>query len=655
MSKESDRSVPKEEIKHISIKNKLKLSGKEYYQEKLLSETDESKVYEFKSEDGERKAVKVEWCKDKDELKNYQKAAGFYRAINGYCELVSEDHKDGSGAIYTITDYVDGETLESRLLDKEFATPTELLQLLKKLIRAVCWLNLDRKVLHGELTPSNVMINSKGEIIFIDFMYSGINSDNSTSLKWISTEFMPLIIRLPILPRAIQRSLANIQEMIKLNKTAYPAEIFFDLIIEEIDFLMAMIPLIQHLSLNLDEKNFASIKHEFEEEKILPRAALFAIRARFKKEIIAGLLEEKLDLTSRDFLGETLCEVVASSTPEIVALILERLQKENNEKALLKVFQEENLSLDSLKNFEYFFPEEFKKYITQIKYEAESLYDIGMPRDDTALIKFLVEQGARVPVFVFAEMKQQVWDSFLLHGRMAHMPSSLQFLADIIKYFPKLYVDVLSEFSKQCLQESKLESTDTEDKCLTLKIKSLSKLKAEDIFIDSMLALVRKRQDPVQRCQWNNLLQLQWMLFHFFFVSEIDIGFVINEWGSQKNFSDFLEAMKKTMPKSVVWVVIQSVMVIFNARTAFGLGEHIDEQVSHISRQWLLGVLPNGFRKPTTLKKPFSSSEADSSLTMARDPGAPMMAFSRYTVYESGMLNRGTKRKMPDQQSPSPR
>lgn len=81
-------------------------------------------------------------------------------------DFVQED-----GVVYTIMDYIDGESLDKLLLRKELPSQPQLIRWACQLLEALCYLHSQPPygILHGDIKPANIMLRENGDICLIDF------------------------------------------------------------------------------------------------------------------------------------------------------------------------------------------------------------------------------------------------------------------------------------------------------------------------------------------------------------------------------------------------------------------------------------------------------------------------------------------------------
>lgn len=73
-----------------------------------------------------------------------------------------------SGALYVVTEWVEGQSLEQRLLNKQPVAASDLSRWARELAMALSYAH-SRRVGHGDVKPSNVLIDADGGVRLIDF------------------------------------------------------------------------------------------------------------------------------------------------------------------------------------------------------------------------------------------------------------------------------------------------------------------------------------------------------------------------------------------------------------------------------------------------------------------------------------------------------
>jgi len=81
-------------------------------------------------------------------------------------DFVQED-----GVVYTVMDYIDGESLDKMLGRKEVPTQPQVIGWARQLLEALCYLHSrpPHGILHGDIKPANIMLRQSGEICLIDY------------------------------------------------------------------------------------------------------------------------------------------------------------------------------------------------------------------------------------------------------------------------------------------------------------------------------------------------------------------------------------------------------------------------------------------------------------------------------------------------------
>ena len=89
-----------------------------------------------------------------------------HRYIPQVYDFVQED-----GVVYTVMDYIEGESLDKRLARNEIPTQPELIKWSCQLLEALAYLHSRPPygILHGDIKPANIMIRPNGDICLIDF------------------------------------------------------------------------------------------------------------------------------------------------------------------------------------------------------------------------------------------------------------------------------------------------------------------------------------------------------------------------------------------------------------------------------------------------------------------------------------------------------
>ncbi|MCM1466782.1 MAG: protein kinase [Alistipes sp.] len=81
------------------------------------------------------------------------------------------DFVQENGVVYTIMDYIDGESLDKVLNRKELPSQPQLIQWACQLLEALSYLHAQPPygILHGDIKPANIMLRANGNICLIDF------------------------------------------------------------------------------------------------------------------------------------------------------------------------------------------------------------------------------------------------------------------------------------------------------------------------------------------------------------------------------------------------------------------------------------------------------------------------------------------------------
>lgn len=75
------------------------------------------------------------------------------------------------GVVYTVMDYIEGESLDKPLKRGEWFSQPQVIQWAKELLEALCYLHSQPPygILHGDIKPANIMRTPQGDIRLIDF------------------------------------------------------------------------------------------------------------------------------------------------------------------------------------------------------------------------------------------------------------------------------------------------------------------------------------------------------------------------------------------------------------------------------------------------------------------------------------------------------
>ena len=84
-----------------------------------------------------------------------------------------------SGEIYTVMDFIEGESLERYIAAGRRFAPGEAVRYVTQLLEALAYLHSQTiPVIHGDIKPSNIMLTPDGNICLIDFNISGYLTDS---------------------------------------------------------------------------------------------------------------------------------------------------------------------------------------------------------------------------------------------------------------------------------------------------------------------------------------------------------------------------------------------------------------------------------------------------------------------------------------------
>ena len=442
-----------------------------YYKDEFLAKSEKASVYKFKDEKGEVKKVvkQIPWC-DEADVQEHQNEVEIYRKIHGFCEMDvlsdsdsrSDDDDDSDDSskktVYILTDYIDAETLEIKL--SEARDPFEIFTLLFNVVTAVKKFNLEW--IHGDLHTENILIDAKGNVFLIDFESTyKPNKIVYGDIKWIIKIFdetlssynknIGLQIEIKDLIKFIEQSLKN---------EAHSLESLFTIVLDDLAFLKKFSCEIFNMACQFDSYGtmFSKIRTELLEEKKIYRALFYLIKNDFDTEIISFFLKDGLNLTYKNICGETLCDVTVCSSPEIIRTILEHLQKNGEEKWLISSFEKmANEEIEALKNFEKFYPAEFKKYMSD-----PTLFSQALSSKNYSRIDFFLEYGLKKPPD-FEIMIQKNLDYLLFnqqYSQAAHLANKYSVVPDFknavtyisqslsSKFFPNSFTAKLKEVQK---------------------------------------------------------------------------------------------------------------------------------------------------------------------------------------------------------------
>lgn len=89
-----------------------------------------------------------------------------------------------SGEIYTVMDYIEGDSLQNLLRSGRVFSVEEAVKYTVELLEALVYLHRQEiPVIHGDIKPSNIMLTPSGDICLIDFNISGYLSDNLAAVS----------------------------------------------------------------------------------------------------------------------------------------------------------------------------------------------------------------------------------------------------------------------------------------------------------------------------------------------------------------------------------------------------------------------------------------------------------------------------------------
>lgn len=90
------------------------------------------------------------------------------------------DFVQDQGAVYTVMDYIDGESLDKCLKRGELPDQPQIIRWACQLLEALCYLHSRPPygVLHGDIKPANIMLRPSGDICLIDYNIALVLGEN---------------------------------------------------------------------------------------------------------------------------------------------------------------------------------------------------------------------------------------------------------------------------------------------------------------------------------------------------------------------------------------------------------------------------------------------------------------------------------------------
>ncbi len=91
-------------------------------------------------------------------------------------DYVEEQTEKGESLIYTVMDFIPGDTLNAAFKSGRRFTQTEVVHYLSQLLDAVGYLHQQKPpIIHGDIKPSNIMLTPDDDIVLIDFNISSFS------------------------------------------------------------------------------------------------------------------------------------------------------------------------------------------------------------------------------------------------------------------------------------------------------------------------------------------------------------------------------------------------------------------------------------------------------------------------------------------------
>ena len=81
------------------------------------------------------------------------------------------DFVQENGTVYTVMDYIDGESLDKLLGRKQVPSQSQIIKWACQLLEALSYLHgrPPHGILHGDIKPANIMLRPEGDVCLIDF------------------------------------------------------------------------------------------------------------------------------------------------------------------------------------------------------------------------------------------------------------------------------------------------------------------------------------------------------------------------------------------------------------------------------------------------------------------------------------------------------
>lgn len=135
-----------------------------------IHSTHRSRIYLAK-DGGKRFALKVpatEMREDTAALQRFVTEEWIARRINNPHVLSAPDMLPDRSALYTLSTFIDGQTLRQWMVDNPNPTPSQVRDIISQIIKGLRAFHR-REMLHQDLRPENILIDADGHVTLIDF------------------------------------------------------------------------------------------------------------------------------------------------------------------------------------------------------------------------------------------------------------------------------------------------------------------------------------------------------------------------------------------------------------------------------------------------------------------------------------------------------